>query len=413
MQHHRARHQREGERGQRLAILDAQFRKLRAEQARDRDQHHAARPDPGDHGLFLPGQPGADQRDQHRHGPRHQHHHQHEEQRAQIDAEQLRKAQRGGEQDEHARHENDRRMFLEPPDLLQRGQVRVGQNHAHHRDGQQAAFVQHGIRDRIDREHRAEQHRHLHVLGHLAPAEGPGEQTPARIAQDRGDGDPLHQMPDRGTQRGGRIDRHHHLVGEHGGQRADGIVDDGFPFQDLPRSRAHPRLPQQRHDDRGSGDDHDAAKDDGAFPAQPRAIADGEGGHQPAQRRADHHQPHDRRPRIAQAAEIQRQPALEQDHRDRDRDDGLEQVAEHRLGVEQPGQRPRDDACRQHQHDRRKLEAPGQPLRADAKRADDGEGRDGVHAMSSDQVPDAPVARDAQHPGQSPRGQTPHVEQEG
>ena len=119
---------------------------------------------------------------------------------------------------------------------------------------------------------------------------------------------------------------------------ADGVVDDAFPLQDLCRPRGQPGLSQQGRDDRGSGDDHDPAEDDGRFPAQPGAENQRKRRQDPAQRRTDIDQPPDARPGIGQLFQAQRQAPLEQDHGNGQRHDGTQQFAaatvEHLLRIE-------------------------------------------------------------------------------
>ena len=163
-------------------------------------------------------------------------------------------------------------MFLEPSNFVQRGQMRVGQNHTHHRHCQQAAFVKDVIRRRVNRQQRAEHHRNLHIFRHFSPVERPCDDTTAQVAQNCRNRDSQHQMPDRPANAGGCVQCDDHLIGQHRSQGADRIVDDSLPLEDFGHPRLHPRLSQQGRNNGGSGHDHDPAKNDGAFPAQPRHI---------------------------------------------------------------------------------------------------------------------------------------------
>ena len=60
-----------------------------------------------------------------------------------------------------------------------------------------------------------------------------------------------------------------------GEQRADGIVDDGFPAQHRGCAGFELGLPQQRHDDRGAGDDQDCTEDGRGLGTQAADIVGG------------------------------------------------------------------------------------------------------------------------------------------
>ena len=73
---------------------------------------------------------------------------------------------------------------------------------------------------------------------------------------------------------------------------------------------------------------------------------------------------------MAQFAEIEAQPAFEQDQRDADGNHRIEQVAEGVLGIEETEDRTGEETRRQHQDNSRPAGAPGQPLGANAQQAD-------------------------------------------
>ena len=269
-------------------------------------------------------------------------------------------------------------MFLEPVQFVIAGQIGIGDDQPHHRDRQKPAFMQDRIGDGKDGQHADEQQRHLHVFGHPAPAKGLHDHPAGSDPHDHRKDDPDGEMPQRGGGRQVAVDHGYQTHRQHRRQRADGVVDDGFPLQDLRRARPQLGGAQQGRDDRGAGHDHDAAKHDRAFPAEPRAIDERQGRGQPAQRRTDIDQPSHRWPRIGKLLEAQRQPALEQDHRHRQRDHRRDQVADITRRHEDARHRPEDQPRAQHQHDGRQAESPGQPLRGNAGHTDDCERLDRV-----------------------------------
>ena len=90
----------------------------------------------------------------------------------------------------------------------------------------------------------------------------------------------------------------------------------------------------------------------------------------PGDGHAEDHQAPDPVAGMAQFAEVEAQPAFEQDQRDADGNHRVEQVAKGVFGVEQAEDRARKETCSQHQHDGRPTRAPSQPLRTDAQHAD-------------------------------------------
>ena len=270
-----------------------------------------------------------------------------------------------GQQDEDAGQQQRRRLLLEAVDLGVRRQVRIGDDQPHHRHCQQARFMQHGIGQRKDRQHQHEKHRHLHVFRHQRAAEGRDHHQRGTVTQKGGEDDALADNPDRMGRRQLLLDDHDHDKRPHGNKRADRIVDDGLPLQKLGRAVVQLGGAQQRRDHGRAGHDHDPAEDDRALPAEPGDPIKRRRRQQPAKRRAQHHQPPHTGARILKLAEVQRQPALEQDHRHGQRDHRRHQRADIARGHEDPGQRPQDQPGQQHHDDARQPEPPGQPLRAD------------------------------------------------
>ena len=62
-------------------------------------------------------------------------------------------------------------MFLESAQFGVTWQVGVRHHNAHHRDGQQAAFMQHIVRHCKSREQNGKEHRYFHIFRHISSAE--------------------------------------------------------------------------------------------------------------------------------------------------------------------------------------------------------------------------------------------------
>ena len=103
---------------------------------------------------------------------------------------------------------------------------------------------------------------------------------------------------------------------------------------------------------------------------RPGDVISGERSEQPTQRDAEHDKPPHAAAVFAELAEIEAQPAFEQDQRNTDGDHRFEHVAESGFGIHDAEHRPGEEARRQHQHDCGPARPPGNPLRADAKDTD-------------------------------------------
>ena len=85
-----------------------------------------------------------------------------------------------------------------------------------------------------------------------------------------------------------------------------------------------------------------------------------------------------------QLPQLQAEASLEEDQRDRDRDERHEQLAHQHVRVQEAGHRPGEEAEHEQQQDGGLAQAPGQPLRADAENDDGGEAQEWIeHGDSS------------------------------
>ena len=261
-------------------------------------------------------------------------------------------------------------MFLEAAHFLVAGQFGVRDHDPHDGHRQQPAFMQHGIGRGKDPQQQGKEHGHLHILGHPAAFEGARQADPRSDTSGSGNGGPDKQLQHRLGRRCGGVQGNDDLESQHGGQRADGVVQDRLPLQQGGRAARQPRGAQQRRDHRGAGHDHDPAKDGRAGPAEPRHIMQRQRRHQPAKGRADIDQPAYTADRVLQRVKVQRQTALEQDNRHGDRDHRPHQRPDIPCGIEDAQNRPDQDAGHQHQHDGGHAQPPCDPLRPHPDRAD-------------------------------------------
>jgi hypothetical protein len=290
-------------------------------------------------------------------------------------------------------HENEQRgdqehldRLLEVDDVVDPDAPLVAEVDAHQRHREQPRLMLRGVACGECGDRECQRGRAVQVVGDPeAPQQG-GEQ-PARdhadaAARHDGDQDALDGAPDRAV-RGVGQEAFEHQHREH---RADGVDQDAFPFQDRAGRSGGADLAQQRPDDGGPRHHEDRTEQDRGWPRHARDVARRERREQPRDERTQRHQPEHNAPEVEDLVPAEGEPAFEQEQRDRERDDGQQQVAEQVVRVDQAGDlRPDEEPGDQQQQDGRESQPPREPLRADARDDDDGEAddeRDG-HAAGS------------------------------
>jgi hypothetical protein len=290
--------------------------------------------------------------------------------KAPLELAQHSKVERGGQQHEDARDKENGDVLLEGVNVAQGIQPHVGDGHAHHRDGEQTGFLLDHVGEDERADHRHQQDGRLEIFRHMSAREGPGDGAGHGIADE-----PRHE---RGSQEGGQHRKQRAafsrppqvFVSDDGAERAEGIVDDRFPFQDRARPRRDVALAQQGNDHGGSGHHQNACEQDRDGPDQPRDVVAGHGAKHPAHGNTYHHQARHRAFGLSEFAEIEAEAAFEQDQRHRDRDHRFQQVTESVFGNDEAGDGTCKDTGGEHEGNGRPTGTPRDPLRADTEEAD-------------------------------------------
>ena len=174
------------------------------------------------------------------------------------------------------------------------------------------------------------------------------------------------------------------LIDQHRQQRADRVDHDAFPAQDLGQVAARAQRLQQWHHHRRTCHHQQGAEHGGHLPAHVEQIVGGHG----ADHAGDHHAGGDQSPddmaMAAQVLEVQRQAALEQDDRHRQRDQREQEIAEQLIRLQPTRDGAGEDADDQQRQDGGQTHAPGQPLAAEGHQTDQGQGQSRFgHRVSS------------------------------
>lgn len=266
-------------------------------------------------------------------------------------------------------------IFFEPAQSVARKHRPIGHDDAHDRDRDESCFMLDDIGYDEPADDKDQQHRRFQIFGNVTtrkePGDAPAERCPEQsrdkgradnVEADRGDIGPRSAIGNIGEDE----DRE---------QRADRIVDDPLPFQDVGRARTHPQRSQHRPDDGRAGHDQNASEQRRHFPAEPGAVMAGQRAEEPSERYADHHDSHHRPSGLTQFSEIEAQSAFEQDDRHRQLDDGLHQSPEIPFGIyeasaekfvrDQRADRSDENTDDQHQCDGGAACTPGDPLHPD------------------------------------------------
>ena len=154
------------------------------------------------------------------------------------------------------------------------------------------------------------------------------------------------------------------LVDQHGEGGAHRIDQDSFPLEDGADLSFRSDVIEQGQHHRRAGDDEDRADQQRQLQLQIHDIIRAERGDNPGHQRPDRDQPDHDVTRVAQFADAQGQPTLEQDDADRDRDDRKQGLAQQMIGVDPAGHRPGEESAQQQEQNRWNLETPRHPLGA-------------------------------------------------
>jgi hypothetical protein len=160
--------------------------------------------------------------------------------------------------------------------------------------------------------------------------------------------------------------------------RADRVDQDAFRFEHGRDPRAQSQIANQRSHDGGSGDDDQPAEDDRLHPRPVQAPVRCERATQQRNQRAPGNEAPDRRLLALQSRNLEVEPALEQDHRDRELDDRDQTHAERARIDPIQSVGAETGAGQQQQHDPGNAQMPRHRLGEDADRQSEHQSQCGV-----------------------------------
>ena len=346
---------------QRVRTFVADFLQAQGEDRRYRRGDDAARRHPAQEQLLVVSQRGAPGGGKDRGRSHDEQQHRQKDDAAQADAGQVGRPQVGGQQDEDRRDQHHPQAFLEFDDMLDRDLLLVGQRKAHQRHAQQPRLVlqQIGAGERGDHQHDGD--RVLQVVRRPVAFEHLYQRPGTRQAHGAADEDGLehHRRGDAAhIAVGGQDD----LIHQHRRGSADGVDDDAFPLEDGTGLPGGPDMPQHRHDHGGPGHHQHGAQQYRQAPVQPQQQVREDCREHPGHAHADADQPRHGGADFLEFFQREREAALEQDDRHRQRDHRVQQVAQQRVRVQKTGDRAGDDAEHQQQQDRGDGKTPAYPL---------------------------------------------------
>ncbi len=202
-------------------------------------------------------------------------------------------------------------------------------------------------------EHGCQQEWGFEVFRYESTNKRPDDATPDGIAATNGHHTSDHERDHQAQRIVRAVHDEEALEGNNGKQGTNRVVDNGLPAEEGSRSRCHLGLPQQRHDDGRARDDEDRSQDERTWPGEPHHQTGGKRRHQPHQWATEEDQPSHGLRRFANARKVQRQPALEQNHRHRHRHNGPVDVAEVLGWIDVARDGAEHEAGDQQEHDRR------------------------------------------------------------
>ena len=165
------------------------------------------------------------------------------------------------------------------------------------------------------------------------------------------------------------------LEGQEGAGRADRIDQDALCAQDRPGRPGRTDEPEQWSDHRRAGDHEYGTEHERGPVRDPEDLPGAEPGDEERGDRTDADQSAHHDPGRAQLARREVEPALEEDHGDRQRHQREQRAAQQLVGVDDPGDGTEDEPGDQQGDDRRDLRPPRQPLGEHAGAQDQGQRR--------------------------------------
>ncbi len=152
-------------------------------------------------------------------------------------------------------------------------------------------------------------------------------------------------------------------------------------------------MAEKGHDHRGAGHDQDGAEEQGLLEIDSEDEMGGGCGQGPGDERAQRHQAGHHATYLPQLLESEARSSLEQDDGDGDRDDREQQVPEHGIRIQEPGERAGHQAEQKENQDGWQAHAPGDPLGGDPECDDRGDGDEEVLAHQELSESAGPVRR--------------------
>ena len=177
-------------------------------------------------------------------------------------------------------------------DAPNRRDVHIRQSDAHDRDRDQTGFMFDLVGEHEHHDDRCQKDGHFEVFGNGPARKGPGDGGSGDISDQTGDNRRNDQGRDDLYQARARCFGHltEIFVGNDCEQRADGIVDNCFPFKNRRRSGLDRGLAQQRHDDGRPRDHQYPCKQDSDRPFESADRVSREGAKHPGNRPAQQYQ---------------------------------------------------------------------------------------------------------------------------
>ena len=246
----------------------------------------------------------------------------------------------------------------------------IAEDHAHNRHRDKAALLQHLIAQPENRNHDHQQERDFHVFRDQRALERIGNALPAQNANHAGNDD-THNDVERHFS-GTDILRadHRDLIGQHGKQRTDTVIDDGFPPKNGGGALSKLCLPEQGQHNGRACNDQNTANHHRNGPAQPRNVIRRERTKHPANWRAGQYNAFHGGRCLAQLRKVERQPAFKEDKGNGHRNQRAERITKIMYRVQNTQHWPGNQTRRQHQNNGRQSQPPGEPLRANAENPD-------------------------------------------
>lgn len=317
------------------------------EDGRHRCGDDAARREPGEEEALAPGESRADRAQPHRDRP----HAQQEpaDERRTTPAEVLEQPdlQPGSQQDEEAGDQDDPQILLELDDVRDDRHGLIREDHAHHRDGEEARLVCEDVRGDERGDHHRERDRVLEMVRDRVASEQPNERQRgpgAHAGTDEGRSkEPADRVRGHLRKRTGGV-ADGRAEDENGERRADRVDDDALPLGDRSDAAARTDLAEQRADDGRPGHDENRTEQARHTEREVENVVRARRGEHPGSGRADREQPTQGFARVAQLANAQAEAALEEDERHRQGDGRVQEIAEQGVGLDDAGDGSGDES---------------------------------------------------------------------